>query len=133
MNPEKDAREIRFPLVEFIEALTALFDAVANDPKLVLRDWLELYFQERQPDVTNEAERAQLLLNALRYYEVNRRELDQDGGIVLGEDHSLYPPELLAALYSVVLTFPWQTPEINFPVSEFMKLVKRQKDAWGEK
>jgi len=110
--------------------LTALLEEAANNPDVDLRDWLEKFFQERHPDIANEAERAQLLLNALRYYEVNRRELDHEGGIVLGNDHSIYPPEVLAALYSLVIAFPWQEPAIKFPVPEFMKLVRRQKESW---
>jgi hypothetical protein len=84
-----------------MDDLGALMEAVRNDPQLNLRQWTEMRYQDEHPDITNEPDRGQLLLNAYRYFETHIVELNQAGGIVSGEAGSLVPPEVSAALYAV--------------------------------
>ena len=125
-----EARDQRYPPEHFVRDIAALLEAASTLSLVNLREWLEEYYQEYYPDIPNEPERGQLLLNALGYYETNRVELDREGAIVLGESRSLYPPELLGALYAVVMAAPVSAVSIAVPVRDFVTLMQRQKDAW---
>jgi hypothetical protein len=120
----------RYPPKDWMDDLGRLLEVAAEIPKKNLVEWVEQLMMEKYPDISNEQERGQMLLDATCYIDWNRKALNEGNVLVLGENKSLISPELMAVLYMILMHMRPGRKLSEVEPAVVIERVEKQRIAW---
>lgn len=123
--------EKRYPLHDWIEDLKWLTTLPPEKAKGNLAAQIEGRFQELYPDIHNEPDRGQMLLDALQYIETNIEGLSSGAALVAGRSQYLVNPELAVSLYFAHMKMPAGMRLMDWPIIKIIESANWYRKQWG--
>lgn len=120
----------RYPVHDWMADLKAILAQSGQRPDLPLQGLIEDLMQARYPDISNEKERGQMLMNAVRFLETHVDELEKSNEVWIDSSGNVVSDELISALYSVLNTLPKQETDVALAASDVIQVAKLTRKAW---